>query len=52
MLECAITSLKCSLRDDYPEFRQFYETRGWEPKSEEQTESATADEQAESENDA
>ena len=52
MLECAITSLKCSLRDDYPEFRQFYEARGWEPKTEEQTESATADEQAESENDA
>jgi uncharacterized protein YqhQ len=52
MLECAITSLKCSLRDDYPEFRQFYEARGWEPKTEEQTESATADAQAESENDA
>jgi uncharacterized protein YqhQ len=52
MLECAITSLKCSLRDDYPEFRQFYEARGWEPKTEEQTESATTDEQAESENDA
>ena len=35
MLECAIISLKCSLRDDYPEFREFYENRGWEPKAEE-----------------
>ena len=31
MLECAITSLKCALRDDYPEFREFYEAKGWEP---------------------
>jgi len=32
MLEVAITSLKCALRDDYPEFKEFYESRGWEPK--------------------
>ena len=31
MLEVAITSLKCSLRDDYPEFAEFYEAKGWEP---------------------
>lgn len=31
MLEVAITSLKCALRDDYPEFREFYEARPWEP---------------------
>ena len=31
MLEVAITSLKCALRDDYPEFKEFYEARGWEP---------------------
>ena len=30
MLEVAITSLKCSLRDDYPEFKEFYEARPWE----------------------
>ena len=30
MLEVAITSLKCALRDDYPEFKQFYDEKGWE----------------------
>ena len=35
MLEVAITSLKCALRDDYPEFKEFYEARPWEPKAEE-----------------
>ena len=35
MLEVAITSLKCALRDDYPEFREFYEARPWEPAPEE-----------------
>lgn len=32
MLEIAIISLKCALRDDYPEFKEFYELRGWEKK--------------------
>ncbi|MCQ2414110.1 MAG: DUF1385 domain-containing protein [Clostridia bacterium] len=32
MLEVAITSLKCALRDEYPEFNEFYENRGWEKK--------------------
>ena len=31
MLEVAITSLKCALRDEYPEFREFYEAKPWEP---------------------
>lgn len=31
MLEVAIVSLKCALRDEYPEFRAFYDARGWEP---------------------
>ena len=35
MLECAITSLKCALRDDYPEFMEFYNEKPWEPKAEE-----------------
>ncbi|MBR3875323.1 MAG: DUF1385 domain-containing protein [Clostridia bacterium] len=34
MLEVAITSLKCALRDDYPEFREFYEAKPWLPKEE------------------
>jgi hypothetical protein len=36
MLECAITSLKCALRDDYPEFAEFYEEKPWLPKEEAQ----------------
>jgi uncharacterized protein YqhQ len=35
MLEVAITSLKCALRDDYPEFKEFYEEKSWEPKVQE-----------------
>ena len=35
MLEVAIVSTKCALRDEYPEFMEFYETRGWETKPEE-----------------
>lgn len=34
MLEVAIISLKCALRDDFPEFKEFYEKREWEPKRE------------------
>ena len=34
MLEVAIISLKCAMRDEDPEFREFYETRAWEPKPE------------------
>lgn len=30
MLEVAIISIKCALRDDFPEFKEFYEARGWE----------------------
>ena len=38
MLEVAITSLKCALRDDYPEFKEFYEAKPWLPKKEAQSE--------------
>ena len=31
MLEVAIVSIKCALRDDFPEFAEFYESRAWEP---------------------
>ena len=34
MLEVAIVSIKCALRDDYPEFKEFFEERGWEKKPE------------------
>ena len=30
MLEVAITSLKCALRDDFDEFREFFEAKPWE----------------------
>ena len=38
MLEVAIISIKCALRDDFPEFREFYESRDWEPVVEEEEE--------------
>ena len=34
MLEVAIISIKCALRDDFPEFMEFYENKEWEPKTE------------------
>ena len=33
MLEVAITSIKCALRDEFPEFKEFFESKGWEPKA-------------------
>ena len=50
MLEIAIISLKCALRDEFPEFKEFYESRGWEKKetiSEESSEEAEAEASAE-----
>jgi hypothetical protein len=34
MLEVAIISIKCALRDDFPEFKEFYEAKSWEKKEE------------------
>ena len=34
MLEVAIISIKCALRDEFPEFHKFFEEKGWEPKPE------------------
>ncbi len=53
MLEVAITSLKCALRDDYPEFMEFYEARGWEQNAEceVQSEECVADGSDEAKND-
>ena len=45
MLEVAIISTKCALRDEFPEFMEFWNERSWEPKAEEETtEEPTADE--------
>ena len=37
MLEIAIISTKCALRDEFPEFMEFFEAKSWEPKQEEET---------------
>ena len=47
MLEVAITSLKCALRDDFPEFKEFYEEKPWEPNVEESAEDGVSDTQNE-----
>ena len=46
MLEVAIISIKCALRDDFPEFMEFYKARPWEPVKEETAEIAPAEESA------
>ena len=48
MLEVAITSIKCALRDDFPEFKEFYENREWEPEKNENSELETPNEETES----
>ena len=34
MLEIAIVSTKCALRDEFPEFMEFWNERSWEAKAE------------------
>ncbi len=36
MLECAIVSTKCALRDEFPEFMEFWNERSWEKANEDQ----------------
>ena len=48
MLEVAITSIKCALRDVFPEFKEFYENREWEPEKNENSELETPNEETES----
>ena len=43
MLEVAIVSTKCALRDEFPEFMEFYKNRGWEPKAEPKEEATEDD---------
>ena len=45
MLEVAITSLKCALRDEFDEFREFFEAKPWEPVTEESAEVEEATEE-------
>ena len=35
MLEVAIVSTKCALRDEFPEFMEYFNEKGWEPKAQE-----------------
>ena len=42
MLEGAIVSTKCALRDEFPEFMEFYRNKGWEPAKNEAPEAAEA----------
>ena len=46
MLEVAIVSTKCALRDEFPEFMEFYNAKAWEPKKDEPAE-ITEDTEAE-----
>ena len=43
MLEIAIISTKCALRDEFPEFMEFYQNKGWEPKKEDTEEVVEAE---------
>ncbi len=42
MLEVAIVSIKCALRDEFPEFMEFYKARPWEISEEQKDSSAEA----------
>ena len=46
MLEVAIVSTKCALRDEFPEFMEFFDECGWETKPEEVAEDCESDENA------
>ena len=46
MLEVAIVSTKCALRDEFPEFMEFFDEKGWETKPEEVAEDGESDEGA------
>ena len=46
MLEIAIISTKCALRDEFPEFMEFWNERSWEPKTEEASEENDAEDTA------
>lgn len=43
MLEVAIVSIKCALRDEFPEFNEFFENEGWKPETESADEESKKD---------
>jgi len=43
MLEIAIVSTKCALRDEFPEFMEFFNEKSWEAKEDEAKEDSTSD---------
>lgn len=45
MLEVAITSIKCALRDDFPEFMEFWQTKPWVKSASESDASAPKDDE-------
>ena len=47
MLEVAIISTKCALRDEIPEFMEFFEARSWEKKPEDEGGADTVSDAAE-----
>ena len=49
MLEVAIISIKCALRDEFPEFMEFYNARSWEKKECCEAAEESSDEMAEPE---
>ncbi len=49
MLDVAIISIKCALRDDFPEFREYYDSREWEKRGKASAESEPREENGEAE---
>ena len=49
MLEVAIISIKCALRDDFPEFKEFYLAREWEKTEEPENAEESTESEASSE---
>ena len=43
MLEVAIVSIKCALRDEFPEYKEFFDNKEWLPKAETTEEGGEAD---------
>ena len=43
MLEVAIVSIKCALRDEFPEYKEFFDNKEWLPKAEPTEESGETD---------
>ena len=46
MLEVAIISIKCALRDDFPEFSEFFNARPWEEKANEESDEEKSENEA------